>query len=59
MPPEDEEDKGDVFDRQEEFLTKGRSSSLIEMEDEVSDTHVYVSSKFMSDQVSNPLDCLL
>ena len=35
----------------EEFIAKGRSSSLVEFEEEITDHHVYLSSKFMSNQV--------
>lgn len=39
-------------DLKDDFLIKGRSSSLVEIQDEVTEDFVYLSSKFMSEQVS-------
>ena len=49
-PMESYRNDNDTESRREEFV-RGRSSSLVELEEEVTDSHVYVSSKFMSNQV--------
>ncbi len=58
-PPLPNEEERPSEDRRDGFITKGRSSSLIEIEEEITEHHVYVSSKFMSDQVTKQKKSIL